>query len=45
VEKSGGPNTPNIWDASTPTRARRIQSSRFNGEIDENIKSGMIRFF
>jgi len=32
-------------DASASVRARRIQSSRFNGEIDENIKSEIVRFF
>jgi len=46
VEKSGGTNSANIRDASTSARARRMQSSRFNGEIDKNIKKfGIARFF
>ena len=40
-----GTNSANIRDASTSARARGMQSSKFNGKIDKNIKSGLVKFF
>jgi len=45
VEEGCGTNSANIRDASTSARARGMQSNRFNGKIDKNVESGIVKFF